>query len=46
MGGIYDDTLAPHYIERGIRFVLAGMDQSFLIAAAISRARLLSGAKG
>jgi 4-hydroxy-2-oxoheptanedioate aldolase len=43
MGGIYDDTLAPHYIASGVRFVLAGMDQSFLMSAATARVRVLSG---
>jgi 4-hydroxy-2-oxoheptanedioate aldolase len=41
MGGIYDDELAPAYIARGLRFILAGMDQSFLVAGAAARAALL-----
>jgi len=41
MGGIYDDKLMPRYIERGVRFVLAGADLSFMLAAAAHRTAFL-----
>jgi 4-hydroxy-2-oxoheptanedioate aldolase len=41
MGGIYDDQLMPRYIERGVRFVLAGADMGFMLAAATKRTSFL-----
>jgi 2-keto-3-deoxy-L-rhamnonate aldolase RhmA len=41
MGGIYDEQLMPRYIERGVRFVLAGADLSFMLAAASRRTAFL-----
>ena len=41
MGGIYDDQLMPRYIERGVRFVLAGADMGFMLAAAAKRTSFL-----
>ena len=41
MGGIYDEQLMPRYIERGVRFVLAGADLSFMLAAAGRRTAFL-----
>jgi len=41
MGGIYDEQLMPRIIERGVRFVLAGADLSFMLAAAGRRTTFL-----
>jgi len=41
MGGVYDETLARRYIEMGSRFVLAGQDASFMMAAAAQRSAFL-----
>src|SRR5205807_9472582 len=41
MGGIYDEQMMPRYIERGVRFVLAGADLSFMLAAAGRRTAFL-----
>jgi 2-keto-3-deoxy-L-rhamnonate aldolase RhmA len=41
MGGIYDERLMPRYIDRGVRFVLAGADLSFMMAAASQRTAFL-----
>lgn len=45
MGGIYDEQLMPRYIEIGARFVLAGGDLAFLLAAASHRSAALRGLK-
>ncbi|MGE5268497.1 MAG: HpcH/HpaI aldolase family protein [Thiohalocapsa sp.] len=37
MGGVYTDDLMPRYIEMGTRFVLAGQDAQFMMAAATQR---------
>jgi len=44
MGGIYDNTWAPHYIAMGARMVLAGSDHGILFDAAAQRATMLQGA--
>lgn len=41
MGGVYDETLAPRYIEMGARFVLAGADLGFLLAGARARSAFM-----
>ena len=38
MGGVYDDSLIPGYIDMGVRFVLAGTDYEFMANAARERA--------
>ena len=38
MAGIYNEAVMPRYIEMGARFILAGQDGSFLMAAAQARA--------
>ena len=38
MGGVYDDSLIPGYIDMGVRFVLAGTDYEFMANAARTRA--------
>src|SRR5713101_7409223 len=45
MGGIYDEQLMPRYIDKGVRFVLAGADLSFMLAAATRRTAFLRGLK-
>jgi 4-hydroxy-2-oxoheptanedioate aldolase len=37
IGGVYTEDLLPRYIEMGVRFVLAGQDASFMMAAATAR---------
>ncbi|MGD9614853.1 MAG: HpcH/HpaI aldolase/citrate lyase family protein [Alphaproteobacteria bacterium] len=37
MGGVYTEDLMPRYIEMGVRFVLAGQDGPFMMAAATAR---------
>ena len=37
MAGIYNEAVMPRYIEMGARFILAGQDGSFLMAAAQAR---------
>jgi len=41
MGGIYDEQLMPRYIARGVKFVLAGADMGFMLAAATRRTAFL-----
>jgi 2-keto-3-deoxy-L-rhamnonate aldolase RhmA len=41
MAGIYNEAIMPRYIEMGARFILAGQDASFMLAAAQSRAGFL-----
>ena len=41
MGGVYDELLMPRYIEKGVRFVLAGADLSFMLAGAAQRTGFL-----
>jgi 2-keto-3-deoxy-L-rhamnonate aldolase RhmA len=41
MGGVYDEATAREYIGLGARFILAGSDHAFLMAAAGARARFL-----
>ena len=43
MGGIYDDVIAPRFIEMGARLIATGNDHGFLMAAASARAALLRG---
>jgi 2-keto-3-deoxy-L-rhamnonate aldolase RhmA len=43
MGGVYDETTARTYIELGARFLLAGSDHAFLMAAGTARAKFLRG---
>jgi len=43
MGGVYDEVHARDYIGLGARFLLAGSDHAFLMAAATARARFLRG---
>jgi 4-hydroxy-2-oxoheptanedioate aldolase len=43
MGGVYTEDLMRRYIGMGMRFVLAGNDLSFLMAAARQRAQFLRG---
>ena len=45
MGGVYDPPLMQKYIEMGMRFILAGSDFSFLVAAARQRASVLRSIK-
>jgi 4-hydroxy-2-oxoheptanedioate aldolase len=44
MGGIYDNTWAPHYIAMGARMVLAGSDHGILLDAAAQRVKMLQAA--
>ena len=37
IGGVYTEDLLPRYIEMGVRFVLAGQDGPFMMAAASAR---------
>ena len=37
MGGVYTEDLMPRFIEMGVRFVLAGQDAQFMMAAATTR---------
>jgi len=41
MGGVYDDSLIPRYIDMGVRLVLAGTDYEFMTNAARDRAERL-----
>lgn len=41
MGGVYDKTLIPGYIDMGVRFVLAGTDYEFMTSGARERAEQL-----
>ena len=41
MGGVYDPQLMPKYVGMGMRFILAGNDLAFLMAAAKERAAML-----
>jgi 2-keto-3-deoxy-L-rhamnonate aldolase RhmA len=41
MGGVYDETHAPAYIRLGARLLLAGSDQTLLMAGATARSRFL-----
>lgn len=41
LGGVYDPPLLQRYVGLGARLILAGSDQSFLIAAAKKRAEFL-----
>lgn len=41
MGGVYDDSLIPGYIDMGVRFVLAGTDYEFMANAARQRSEQL-----
>jgi 2-keto-3-deoxy-L-rhamnonate aldolase RhmA len=41
MGGVYTEDLLPRYIELGARFILAGQDAQFLMAAAGQRTGFL-----
>lgn len=41
MGGIYDEEWARFYVKMGARFLLGGSDQSFMLGAAIARAKFL-----
>ena len=41
MGGIYDDTIAPRYIELGARMILAGADLGFMLGGARSRSAFM-----
>jgi len=43
MGGVYDEVVARAYLALGARFVLAGNDHQFVLAAATARAGLLRG---
>ena len=44
MGGVYDKETASRYIKAGARFILAGSDHNYLLAAAKARAELLRAA--
>jgi len=44
LGGVYEPALQHRYIALGARFILAGSDQSFLMAAATARAQDLRAA--
>ncbi len=37
IGGVYDQQMAMHYIRNGARFVLAGIDHSYLMSAGKTR---------
>jgi 2-keto-3-deoxy-L-rhamnonate aldolase RhmA len=41
MGGVYDEMIAPRYIEMGFRFVLSGLDFNLMMAGATARAKFL-----
>jgi 4-hydroxy-2-oxoheptanedioate aldolase len=41
MAGVYNETLMPHYIEMGARFVLGGQDAAFMTSGAALRAEFL-----
>jgi 2-keto-3-deoxy-L-rhamnonate aldolase RhmA len=41
MGGVYDTEAAARYIKGGARFILAGSDHSYMLAAAKARADML-----
>lgn len=41
MGGVYDDETAPRYMKLGVRMVLGGSDQQFMLQAAGARAKAL-----
>jgi len=43
LGGVYEPALMQRYIDMGMRFILAGSDLSFLMAAAKDRASTLRG---
>jgi 2-keto-3-deoxy-L-rhamnonate aldolase RhmA len=43
MGGVYDEKVAPDYVQLGARFILSGSDHAFLMAGAAQRARFLRG---
>jgi len=44
LGGVYDTSLMQRYVDMGMRFILAGSDMSFMMAAARERAGFLRGA--
>ncbi len=37
LGGVYDETLIPGFVERGMRFMLGGADMSFILAGGRAR---------
>jgi len=37
LGGVYDESLLPGFIERGMRFFLGGSDMAFILAGAKAR---------
>src|SRR5579872_1660952 len=41
LGGIYDETIAPRYIEMGAKMILAGSDLPFMLSAARTRSNFL-----
>jgi 2-keto-3-deoxy-L-rhamnonate aldolase RhmA len=41
MGGVYQEKLMRKYLDRGVRLIAGGSDQSFMMAAAAERARFL-----
>lgn len=43
LGGVYDPSLMQQYIQMGMRFILAGSDLSFMMAAAKDRSSTLRG---
>ena len=42
MGGIYDEQWSKFYVDMGARFMLGGSDQSFVMTAAMARAKFLN----
>lgn len=41
LGGVYDPSTMQRYVDMGMRFILAGSDMSFMIAAGSERAKFL-----
>jgi 2-keto-3-deoxy-L-rhamnonate aldolase RhmA len=43
LGGVYDEEWAPFYIRMGMKFILGGSDQMFIMQSASTRAKFLNG---
>src|SRR6185503_9473034 len=41
MGGVYEPKLMEKYVQMGMRFILSGSDQSFIMAGARARTEFL-----
>ncbi|NKB56439.1 MAG: aldolase [Alphaproteobacteria bacterium] len=42
LGGVYDESILPDFVKRGMRFFLGGADMSFILAGGRSRAKFFN----